>query len=626
MAAKSWQQVALECMRRPGVSTPYFPDSYAPNEARPFGRRAGGNQSSQYDRAVLVMGRYLDSRAFSASTNPDYAEIGWRSAASIADLSGRAWNELLMWSHVYVAEPYTAAILQTTNKRLVTWDWRMLIQSVSTGQWTQIAFTDSYGGHLISPDFRFEYPTSPSVDSRIEASGYRSVRPVYDAGAPYASSGFPYWAFHGYGGGNQFVTASDVAQIVVSCKHALVLHSASGANDLNEKPFAFAIGADAYPTPRTYDYPSVGCSRHLQTAAHWPDWQFCVMHTMTEAQLNAPGGVPPIFRDVFESYDPGGTSTPAPVVPAGPAPSKGRWVSIYNPTSPKARWAAIAASVNVLPQWQASVQQTAAIGVAFTFAPILVAGTPAPTYSKQSGPAWASVNTSTGVVTGTPTGSPTSTTIVIRATNAAGTADLTVALEVVAAPTAPVVVTTMLPNAEQNAAYFQALAATGTGPLTWSLASGTLPAGLALSASGGVISGTPTALGASSFTVRATGPTGLFDDQALSLTVSASGSAPDITTTSLADATQGSAYSQTLAGTGATPRTWAVVAGALPPGLTLNTSTGAITGTPTVPGGYPFTARLFNAIGASELQLSIRVLAAGATAQTSPWTAILKGR
>ena len=624
MAVKSWQQVALECMRRPGQPSPYFPDSYALNEAKPLGRRAGGNLSSQYDRAVLVMGRYLDSRAFSASTNPDFGELAYLDSGTLSDLSGRAWNELLMWSQVYVAEPFSASILQTTNTRLALWDWRMLIQSVSTGAWSQIAFSDNFFGHLISPNFVFEYPTSPAVDERIESSGFKSIRPVYDAAAPYASSGFPYWAHHGYTGGNQFVTASDVAQIIVSCKASLVLHNASGVDDRGDAPYVLGLGVDAYPTPRIYLYPSVGCSRHRRIRARFPDYQFCVMHTMTEAQLEAPGAVPAIFTGAFETHDEAGGGTP--VTPAGPAPAKGRWVDVFNPSSPKGRWADIAASVNVLPQWQASVQQTATIGVAFTFTPILVAGTPAPTYSKQSGPTWASVNTSTGIVTGTPTGSPTSTTIVIRATNAAGTADLTVSLEVVAAATAPVVTTTTLPNAEQNAAYFQALAATGTGPLTWSLASGTLNAGLTLSASSGVISGTPTALGSSSFTVRATGPTGLFDDQALAITVVAAGNAPVITSTSLADGTQGVAYSQTIAATGATPRTWSVVAGALPPGLTLNTSTGAITGTPTVPGGYPFTVRLSNAVGAVELQLSIRVLASGTTTATSPWTAILKGR
>ncbi len=58
------------------------------------------------------------------------------------------------------------------------------------------------------------------------------------------------------------------------------------------------------------------------------------------------------------------------------------------------------------------------------------------------------------------------------------------------------ITTTTLPNGTQGAAYSQALAATGgTEPYTWSLADGTLPAGLSLHTDTGVIDGTPTAIG-----------------------------------------------------------------------------------------------------------------------------------
>ena len=68
-----------------------------------------------------------------------------------------------------------------------------------------------------------------------------------------------------------------------------------------------------------------------------------------------------------------------------------------------------------------------------------------------------------------------------------------------------VTTTSPLPGGTQGAAYNQTLAATGgTSPYTWTLATGSnLPAGLALSA-GGVISGTPTVTGTTSFTVQVT--------------------------------------------------------------------------------------------------------------------------
>ncbi len=61
-----------------------------------------------------------------------------------------------------------------------------------------------------------------------------------------------------------------------------------------------------------------------------------------------------------------------------------------------------------------------------------------------------------------------------------------------------------LPNATLNVPYTQTLSASGgVGPYTYAVTSGSLPAGISLS-SAGVVSGTPTSVGASSFTVTAT--------------------------------------------------------------------------------------------------------------------------
>ena len=66
-----------------------------------------------------------------------------------------------------------------------------------------------------------------------------------------------------------------------------------------------------------------------------------------------------------------------------------------------------------------------------------------------------------------------------------------------------------------------------------------------------------------------------------------------ITTTSLPGATLGQAYSTTVtASGGTTPYTWGVTSGSLPPGLFLDPATGAITGTPTRAGTFPFSARV----------------------------------
>jgi len=72
---------------------------------------------------------------------------------------------------------------------------------------------------------------------------------------------------------------------------------------------------------------------------------------------------------------------------------------------------------------------------------------------------------------------------------------------------APVITTTSLPNGNVIIPYRQQLAATGDTPITWTLDSGTLPIGFALSPEG-VISGTPTSEGTSTFTVKATNSAG----------------------------------------------------------------------------------------------------------------------
>jgi len=81
----------------------------------------------------------------------------------------------------------------------------------------------------------------------------------------------------------------------------------------------------------------------------------------------------------------------------------------------------------------------------------------------------------------------------------------------------PVITTTSLPDGITGQYYSQTLSATGSTPITWSIASGSLPTGFSLSEN--TISGTPSATGTYDFTVKAENTAGN-DTQALSVAVS----------------------------------------------------------------------------------------------------------
>jgi len=178
-----------------------------------------------------------------------------------------------------------------------------------------------------------------------------------------------------------------------------------------------------------------------------------------------------------------------------------------------------------------------------------------------------------------------------------GGASGNIALNVIARDLA--VLTASLPDGCLGMGYSQAIAVVGgLTPYTWSVSSGTLPEGLSINASTGEISGTPTATGMASFTVTVTDsatPAGTVE-QALSIAVGIG--ELEITTTSLPIATRDALYSQTLAATGGiAPYGWSVAAGALPAGLSLDASTGAISGTPTATGTCSFTAQVTDSQG-----------------------------
>lgn len=138
-----------------------------------------------------------------------------------------------------------------------------------------------------------------------------------------------------------------------------------------------------------------------------------------------------------------------------------------------------------------------------------------------------------------------------------------------------------LPAGTVGVAYSQTLqAGGGASPYSYSITSGALPAGLSLNTVTGALSGTPTAGGTFPFDIAATDDNGQVARISYALVIVS----PTIILSppTLSDATVGVPYSQTITASGGTSSyRYSITSGALPSGLSLNTATGVLSGTPT---------------------------------------------
>ncbi len=294
----------------------------------------------------------------------------------------------------------------------------------------------------------------------------------------------------------------------------------------------------------------------------------------------------------------------------------------------------------------ASTQQTGAPSITQVLPQTIPAGSPSTTlkvvgtnFPSQAAILWNGTAVATTVIdantlSGTvgPSSLVTPSTVQLQVQNTQ-TMAASQAVPVVIAPantTAPSTLTissTTVPQGVVGSAYTATLAATGgTTPYTWSISKGQLPTGLSLAASTGIISGTPTAAGSYTFSATVVDSSATAQSASISFTMSvvAPQSTPSVLvvgTTSLPSGTIGSAYSASLQVTGGTaPYTWSFVSGNIPAGLSLNTSTGLISGTPTATGTANFTASVADSESPAQTKsvtLSISIAPVGLAITTS---------
>jgi CshA-type fibril repeat protein len=238
-------------------------------------------------------------------------------------------------------------------------------------------------------------------------------------------------------------------------------------------------------------------------------------------------------------------------------------------------------------------------------------------------PSGLSINPNTGEISGTPSvsGSFTVTEKVTDANSLFDTEAITV--NVVAKP----LITTVMPLpslvqgvlatpiAQTKTAGSALIGSTGA----WTLAAGSLPAGLTLNADTGEITGTPTVAGAYQITLKLTDVDGEFSTKVETINVI---TPPTITTTPLTKTINvnvlGSITNTFTQGTGAIPLITAWSATGLPAGMDINGTTGVISGTPTAVGSYPVTVRLTDENNLSDTEVITINVVNGPQITTTP--------
>jgi hypothetical protein len=140
-----------------------------------------------------------------------------------------------------------------------------------------------------------------------------------------------------------------------------------------------------------------------------------------------------------------------------------------------------------------------------------------------------------------------------------------------------------------------------------------LPPGLSINAGTGAITGTPSSLGVFPATITATNAAGV-GKSPLTFTITGSATAPTITSAAALAGKQGTAYQSYFTASGTTPTTWTVTVGSLPAGLTLNATTGYLSGTPTASGTFAFTIQAANGTAPNATQaVTATIQVSGAT-------------
>ena len=239
---------------------------------------------------------------------------------------------------------------------------------------------------------------------------------------------------------------------------------------------------------------------------------------------------------------------------------------------------------------------TSATGILGTFFSYQIGATNAPiSYGATGLPSALSVSPATGLISGTPA-SVGMWTVTLSATNSGGTGSDALTLTIGVAR--PVITSATTASGTLGAAFSYQITASN---IPTSYGATGLPQGLSVNFATGQISGTPTSAGTWTVTLSATNSNGT-GTAALTLTIG--GALPVITSSTTTSGTAGTAFSYQISATNS-PTSYG--AAGLPVGLSVSTTTGLISGTPTAASASTVTLSAIDSAGTGSATLTLTI-------------------
>jgi hypothetical protein len=301
----------------------------------------------------------------------------------------------------------------------------------------------------------------------------------------------------------------------------------------------------------------------------------------------------------------------------------------------KSATATVAISVVIAPTFGTALPPNGANGVPYSFAVPVTGGVAPLTLTIASGslPAGLTISQS-GTISGKPTGSNTTNTFTVQVADS-GNPPIKVlspqyTIKISAPPPLAITSSGALLGGTVNKAYSTSIVTSGgVAPFTWTKTSGNFPPGLVFNTTSGQFTGTPTTAGVFQFTLQvvdsAIPPQTATTPAPLSITVN-SPPTLQITPSVLPGGSVATPYSTSVQATGGVPPyTWNVASGQLPAGLSLNTGSGEITGTPVLVSGTPVSFTLGVKDSETQPMTATRAFSISITAGSANPNSLLRG-